>query len=76
MKSWAMTVLMFLTLTVGANAQDHQKVFTAEEQGDIRCYLYAIQNAVPARRQRNGWMNKIYLTKTVISLKTIQRSKS
>ncbi len=31
-------------------------VFTAEEQGDIRCYLYAIQNAVPAKRLRNGWM--------------------
>lgn len=35
MKSWAMTVLMFLTLTVGANAQDHQKVFTAEEQAIV-----------------------------------------
>lgn len=27
MKSLVITVLMFLTLTVGANAQDHQKVF-------------------------------------------------
>ena len=31
-------------------------IFTAEEQGDTKCYLYAIQNAVPAKRLRNGWM--------------------
>lgn len=32
MKSLVITVLMFLTLAVGANAQENQKVFTSEEQ--------------------------------------------
>lgn len=32
MKSLVITVLIFLTLAVGANAQENQKVFTAEEQ--------------------------------------------
>lgn len=35
MKSWVITVLMFLTLTVGANAQDNQKVSTVEEQAIV-----------------------------------------
>lgn len=32
MKSLIITVLMFLTLSVGTKAQENQKVFTAEEQ--------------------------------------------
>ena len=32
MKSLVITAMLFLTLTVGANAQEKQKVFTAEEQ--------------------------------------------
>ena len=32
MKSLVITAMLFLTLIVGANAQENQKVFTAEEQ--------------------------------------------
>ena len=32
MKSIAIMVFMFLTLTVGAKAQENQRIFTAEEQ--------------------------------------------
>lgn len=35
MKSLIITVLMFLTLSVGTKAQENQKVFTAEEQAII-----------------------------------------
>lgn len=32
MKSLVITAILFLTLTVGAQAQENQKIFTAEEQ--------------------------------------------
>lgn len=36
MKSLIITVLMFLTLSVGTKAQENQKVFTAERADDSR----------------------------------------
>lgn len=35
MKSIAIMVFMFLTLTVGAKAQENQRIFTAEEQAIV-----------------------------------------
>lgn len=35
MKSLVITAFMLLTLAVGANAQENQKVFTAEEQAIV-----------------------------------------
>ena len=35
MKSLVITAMLLLTLTVGANAQENRKVFTAEEQAIV-----------------------------------------
>ena len=35
MKSLVITTMLFLVLVVGANAQESQKVFTAEEQAIV-----------------------------------------
>ena len=44
-------------------------IFTAEEQGDTTCYLYAIQNAVPAKKAQK-WLDESGAEYTLRDIKT------